>query len=680
MRLKHWFYRKTRLPLFAIAAIVIALASVQLFRLRQEAGEYRAKALRHMTEVAGIALKQNNRTLIESTLNASEWQIGSSCAALCFKKRITVSSRLSNMECPSASPRKGLIFSDEIIRAPISGFADYEMRLGVPWFHGKGSLLGLILFSAAPITGLFVLIRRIEGSLRNEILQPLTEGMLSNSPLHIQEFEEHRQAFAEAQRTKTSEAISQAVIHRGQQVAHDIRSPITAIDMILNTVPEIAEEKRLSLRRAVTRIRDIAHDLKRPVALRTIQMVEIEGESKSVQLLSTLVDELVAEKRNQYRPRLNVEIDSQSSFCSGSYGAFADIQPTEFRRVLSNLINNSVESIIDAGKVEIFLTASSSQVMIEVRDNGKGIPPQVLARLGQRGETYDKEGGSGLGLYHAQRTIESWGGSLEIISQVSDSGKEGHGTSITLRIPRASAPAWFVPKIELKPNQCIVILDDDLSIHHVWNGRFKVPELETTGINLLHYSSPQEVTDSIDGALYLVDYEFLGHDENGLDCIKRLGIADSAILVTSRFDEPSILARAQELGVRMIPKGLSGVVPVISEAPARDVALGGYFDAILIDDDEVIRDAWRFSAVTNKKEFRSFDSLEQFESIAAVLDRSTPVFVDLWLADGASGLTVSKILHDRGFTELHICTGTDAESLGEVPWVKGIRDKVAPWC
>lgn len=630
-----------------------------------------------MAEVAGLAIRQKNLMLIESTLNASEWQIGSSWAALCENGDIVASSRLPNGACPDAALGSSkffafLKFKEEFIRAPLSGYADYDVRVGIPWLYGKAPFLLLILFSAALIIGLLLLIRRIEGSLHDEILKPLTEGMLSDSPLSIREFEVHRQAFAEAQRAKTSEAISQAVIQRGQQVAHDIRSPLTALDMILTTLSDLPEDKRIFLRRSVLRIGDIANDLKQPVMSGVIQA----SESRSVQLLSTLVDELITEKRLQYRTRLNIEIDSHLAF-----GAFANIQPREFKRVLSNLINNSVEAMTDRGRVEVLLSAFAGEAVIEIRDNGKGIPSDVLSRLGRRGETFDKEGGSGLGLYHARHTLESWGAKLDLISCGQD-----QGTTVTLRIPRATTPAWFVSGIELTPKQRIVIIDDDLSIHHVWDERFKASEFAALDLKLFHFSSPQEFAHWHkdeegygDCVLYLVDYEFVEQPENGLDCIERLGIGAKAVLVTSRFDEPGILTRAESLGVKLIPKGLSGVVPVVSALPLISDALASVFDAILIDDEDLIRGAWRFSAKKVGKKIKTFASLEQFETICAGLNRATPIFVDLKLGKGESGLTVSKDLHDRGFTELFICTGTDAQSVGEVPWVKEVREKRPPW-
>ena len=84
------------------------------------------------------------------------------------------------------------------------------------------------------------------------------------------------------------------------------------------------------------------------------------------------------------------------------------------------------------------LTHDDKNIILTVSDNGKGIPPAILAKLGQRGETHGKAGGSGLGLFHARTTAVSWGGSLVITST------PGQGTTVTIKLPKAEAPADFL--------------------------------------------------------------------------------------------------------------------------------------------------------------------------------------------------------------------------------------------
>ena len=191
------------------------------------------------------------------------------------------------------------------------------------------------------------------------------------------------------------------------------------------------------VRSAVNRIRDIANDLlEQNRALNKIaasnHLEDKQIRKNSSQFLPSLLEELMSEKRMQFRQKIGIEIDSRLD--TSSYGLFAEIQPIEFKRILSNLVNNSVEAIYDKGIITIRLEAvAGNLIQVQVQDNGKGIPSDILAKLGQRGETYGKGDGLGLGLYHARTLIESWAGKLKLESEI------GHGTTITM-IPPESMP------------------------------------------------------------------------------------------------------------------------------------------------------------------------------------------------------------------------------------------------
>jgi len=64
----------------------------------------------------------------------------------------------------------------------------------------------------------------------------------------------------------------------------------------------------------------------------------------------------------------------------------------------------------------------------------------------------------------------------------------------------------------------------------------------------------------------------LRQDLTGLDVIEREGIARQSILVTSHYAEPGILQRAAKLGLKIIPKELVGLVPIVF-ASHRDEAI-----------------------------------------------------------------------------------------------------------
>ncbi len=357
---------------------------------------------------------------------------------------------------------------------------------------------------------------------------------------------------------------SKAIV--ASQFAHDIRSPLAALNMVTGDLMQIPEGERLLIRSAIYRINDIVNALEaRYIDQQGYQLQRSSQEVGDLSqvplgsvLLSGVLDSIVSEKRSLYRPRLGVVIELALN--QDSYGLFARIHESNFKRVMSNLMNNAVEAIDVQGLVKVELTACQDRILVHVIDNGKGIPRRILSRLGEMGMTFNKAGGSGLGLFNAKNVVQDWGGELNIESE------EGVGTRVTVNLPRAEAPNWFVSGIEVKDDLSIIVVDDDISIHQIWKQRLERLAPGLKNISLNHFSSIDSFCDfyptySSKESLFLIDYEFLGQAETGLDLIERLAIQTQSILVTSRFEDREILRRCEEAKIKVLPKSLASIIP-----------------------------------------------------------------------------------------------------------------------
>ncbi|MBI4403652.1 MAG: HAMP domain-containing histidine kinase [Deltaproteobacteria bacterium] len=466
------------------------------------------------------------------------------------------------------------------------------------------------------------------------------------------------------------------------QVAHDIRSPLAALESILGKLSQLPEQERIIVRSAVNRINDIANTL-----VAKNQEIKSGGESveelssplstvvepKSLELLWSLIDPIITEKRMQFRSRIGLDIDGKVD--AASYGLFAEIQPLEFKRMLSNLINNSIEAIGEKGTVVIDMnTSSGKEIRLQVRDDGCGIAPEILSRLGERGETHGKPGGSGLGLYHARKAVESWRGRFTILSEV------GKGTSVNIILPKAYPPEWFVSELEVAPNTTVVVLDDDNSIHQVWHDRFSSLQASKRGIEVVDFLTPEEMRSWVLGnaeqsqaALFLVDYELLGHTLTGLDLIAVLNLNRQSILVTSRFEEQSILKRCQELRVRIVPKKMAAFVPIELRTPSEN------FDCVLIDDDLLVHMTWNLAAKKAGRRMLGFQRPDDFLGKCSSIDRNIPVYVDANLGNDIRGEEIAKKAFDLGFRNVFLMTGESPEDFVGLTFLSGIRYKNPPW-
>ena len=519
--------------------------------------------------------------------------------------------------------------------------------------------------------------------LRRHLIKPL-KVLSSNAHEVLQSLDNQKFALTELQILSKSLSTAHAELHNlrlekvqqqanedmariASQVAHDIRSPLAALEIASAHTAELPEEKRILIRNAVSRIRDIANNLVARGRQKTNE--ETEGSIKLQQpgsyLMSSLLEELLTEKRLQYRSMMGIEIEANVN--EASYGLFAKIQPIEFKRVLSNLVNNAVEALEGKGAIALSLHGDPHHVFVTITDNGKGIPPEILPKLMQRGKTFGKEGGSGLGLAHAKEMVESWGGRVEIVSEM------GKGTTLKLILPRERAPDWFVPKLEIKGGTTVVILDDDLSIHQVWDNRFQGLNLE-----VIHFSTPYELKQwhqhqERRQARYLCDYELLGQKETGLDVVRHLGIQDQSILVTSRYEEREVLEQCFKLGVKLIPKSMAGFIPIVTcEARHPELVEGSRkhqncngLSVLVIDDDPLIGLAWRSQQETLKiGQLQIYSNMEKCTSNGVMYSDVDIAFIDKNIPETTWSLeqTITH-LKSKGVKKIIIASGESSADL-----------------
>ncbi len=455
----------------------------------------------------------------------------------------------------------------------------------------------------------------------------------------------------EQARTMMRKESDAAVGRMAKQVAHDIRSPIAALNAQIKSIVSLPEEPRQIIRSAVGRINDIANIL-------LLRHETSPTKERRAVCLANVLDSLATEARLRHRSRLDVVIEFEVS--ETNCNLFSCLNATELRRAVANLLNNAVEAIEGTGVVVVELMARDQWVQIAIRDSGRGIPPEVVQRLGTMGFTQGKPHGSGLGFYQAQKFACEHGGNLQVASEV------GKGTTITLVVRQHDAPAWFAQKIELFAQSSVAIVDDDASIHQIWSQRFA-----NMGLNIHHYSSPADYLNHPpeESALHLVDYEFIGHSGTGLDLLPVVSGRGPCILVTSHAEEPSVYEGAASAGVSVLPKNFAAWVPIVMKQEI--------FDAVLLDDDPLVHLSWQMAARRAGRRLRTFQSSAQLFAALPTLSLEIPIYVDFNLLD-ATGDDTTKRLSHAGFQTLYMVTGENAEDLPKMPWLKAIMSKDPP--
>ena len=363
-----------------------------------------------------------------------------------------------------------------------------------------------------------------------------------------------REAVSQAEQRRFQEELTRTAL----QVVHDIGSSLAILDVIQRDSLKLPEDIRILIRNATTKIRDIINTL-----LKKARHDFSSNNNLIQQMLYLIISQVINEKRFQHGKGVNIDFQVKKD----SYLLFAFLKPVDFSRVLSNLINNAIEAIQNDNRIVLSLAQSDKEVIIEIKDHGRGIPKDILSKIGDLGVSFGKSQGTGIGLNHAISTIEDWGGKLEIQSE------EGKGTAARIFLPKCNPPSWFVSALKISNGQVIVIIDDDSSIHTAWEMKLaEFKQQANIDITTFHFYSPEEVLEwKISSAenlsiLYLCDYEFVNSSINGIDLIQRLEMnyLSMSILVTGSMAE-ELVSRCEIENIKLLPKDIVGIIPILCE-------------------------------------------------------------------------------------------------------------------
>lgn len=88
------------------------------------------------------------------------------------------------------------------------------------------------------------------------------------------------------------------------------------------------------------------------------------------------------------------------------------LDPGRLTHVFYNLVHNSVDAMPQGGTVRLRFFVTSTEVVTEIEDTGKGIAPEIASRLFEAFATFGKAQGTGLGLSICKKIVEDHGGRI----------------------------------------------------------------------------------------------------------------------------------------------------------------------------------------------------------------------------------------------------------------------------
>lgn len=216
-------------------------------------------------------------------------------------------------------------------------------------------------------------------------------------------------------------------------VAHELKTPLAAVQGYLQAILVAQSTSPEKVRDIITRsgervegmtqlVRDLL-DLSRADMLPTRQVQELQ--------LAEVVSEIVEHQQHFAEATgvtLRVAIPKELPALK--------MDREELGRILTNLVSNAIKYNLPGGEVVVSAEADAAGMHLSVQDTGLGIPAAALPRLGQeffRVNLPDRRGtvGTGLGLSLVKRTVQSYGGELEVQSEL------GAGSTFTVHLPPA---------------------------------------------------------------------------------------------------------------------------------------------------------------------------------------------------------------------------------------------------
>jgi two-component system, OmpR family, sensor histidine kinase KdpD len=217
-------------------------------------------------------------------------------------------------------------------------------------------------------------------------------------------------------------------------ISHDIRTPLTALIGLAESLRASQPPLTPAQAESAAAIAHLASELGTLVN-NLLEMARLQSGRVSLRTEWQSVEETVGAALRSLRPALK---DTKLKTRVPPDLPLVEFDATLMERVLVNLVENAVRH--GAGPVEIAAAVNDKELVLTVRDHGKGLPASVRGREPSlfekftRGETESARPGVGLGLAICKAVVDAHHGSITAANA------EGGGAQFTVRLPRRPPP------------------------------------------------------------------------------------------------------------------------------------------------------------------------------------------------------------------------------------------------
>lgn len=231
----------------------------------------------------------------------------------------------------------------------------------------------------------------------------------------------------EVEALERSEELKSALL---SSVSHDFRSPLSVISASASSLKEFGAQIPAAVREGF--LTTILNECGR-LDVYTANLLQLSKLESDTQLPTQIVDvndivvtTIAAHSGADCRRKFHLEVP---------VGLLVRVNPTLFELALSNIVANAIDFSAPDSSIAISAEREAASVMIEVRDEGVGIPEAelelVFEKFRRASNAAGVASGSGLGLAIARGFVRASGGSI----WAELPGIDGKGTTIGMRLP-----------------------------------------------------------------------------------------------------------------------------------------------------------------------------------------------------------------------------------------------------
>jgi PAS domain S-box-containing protein len=245
-------------------------------------------------------------------------------------------------------------------------------------------------------------------------------------------------------------------------LGHELRNPLTSIstasELLLRTVPE-ERKARLAvdmIKRQTAQLTRLVDDL---LDIGRITQGRMQLERKPIELSTVISQALETVEPQLHAKQHDVCVISSTPRPLYVHGDFVRLV-----QCVVNVLTNAAKYSDPHGKVRIEMRPDGSEAVIEIADNGIGIPPELLPKIFdlfvQNDRTLDRsQGGLGIGLSVVKRLIEMHDGHVS-----ARSAGVGQGSTFEIRLPRIEQAETrrFGPEPFKGPSRRVLVVDDNV--------------------------------------------------------------------------------------------------------------------------------------------------------------------------------------------------------------------------